>query len=288
MPPVMFGLLSALCWGTSDFVARHAGRALGSLPALTGATAAGLLAMAAWLLATGRPLPPLAALDIWLLLAGLCLAGSLAVFYEALRRGPLALVVPLTGSYPAWALLIAVAAQGVRPSLAAWASMLTIMSGVAMVARFAHPDGDAIADRKRLRATMIAALLAGMMFGVAVALVQQSFKGGHDPVTVTWHLRVVALVALVPVLFTIPWPRRVSPGWAAVLLGQGTLDTLGYLALFAAGPDLAGAEATVASSAFGVVTVLLALILLRERPSPPQWSGMGLVFGGVMVLGGLG
>lgn len=288
MPPILFGLLSALCWGTSDFVARYAGRALGSLPALTGATAAGLLAMAAWLTATGRPLPPLAALDIWLLLGGLCLAASLALFYEALRRGPLALVVPLTGSYPAWALLIAVAAQGVRPSFAAWASMLIIMAGVALVARFAHPDGAALADGGRRRATMTAALVAGVLFGVAVALVQQSFRGGSDPVTVTWHLRVVALVALLPVLATLGLPRRLSPGWAAVMLGQGTLDTLGYLALFAAGPDLAGAEATVASSAFGVVTVLLALLLLRERPSPPQWSGMGLVFGGVLVLSGVG
>ena len=42
--------------------------------------------------------------------------------------------------------------------------------------------------------------------------------------------------------------------------------------------------AVVAASAFGVVTVLLARIVLKERIGTLQWLALLLVFGGVGVL----
>jgi drug/metabolite transporter (DMT)-like permease len=44
--------------------------------------------------------------------------------------------------------------------------------------------------------------------------------------------------------------------------------------------------ATVVSSAFGAVTVLLARAFLKEPIAPAQLAGMVLIFGGVAALAG--
>jgi uncharacterized membrane protein len=43
--------------------------------------------------------------------------------------------------------------------------------------------------------------------------------------------------------------------------------------------------ASVASSVFGVVTILLAWAFLRERMTLPQWGGVALIFAGIGYLG---
>jgi drug/metabolite transporter (DMT)-like permease len=58
-------------------------------------------------------------------------------------------------------------------------------------------------------------------------------------------------------------------------------------AITAAGNLPDPAFATVVSSAFGAVTVLLARIFLKEPIAPAQFAGMVLIFGGVGVLAGL-
>jgi len=65
---------------------------------------------------------------------------------------------------------------------------------------------------------------------------------------------------------------------------MGALDVGAFLAVVAAGNLPDPALATVTSSAFGAVTVILARVLLRERIAPVQLIGMVLIFGGVAVL----
>ncbi len=45
--------------------------------------------------------------------------------------------------------------------------------------------------------------------------------------------------------------------------------------------------AAVTASTFGVITVLLAWIILRERINGLQWLGIVLVFGGIVILSGV-
>lgn len=80
-----------------------------------------------------------------------------------------------------------------------------------------------------------------------------------------------------------PLPVR----WLPLLGLMGCLDVLALGAITAAGNLPDPAFATVVSSAFGAVTVLLARIFLKEPIAPAQFAGMVLIFGGVGVLAGL-
>jgi drug/metabolite transporter (DMT)-like permease len=100
--------------------------------------------------------------------------------------------------------------------------------------------------------------------------------------------RVVALLAIAALM---PWqtgPRLPPRGQMGVLALMGLLDALA-LGLVTAAGGLAHAEyASVASSLFGVLTVLLAAWFLKEHVRPVQWLGIACVFGGIAVLGILG
>ena len=72
--------------------------------------------------------------------------------------------------------------------------------------------------------------------------------------------------------------------WWPFLCLQGMLDAGAYLAFFAGSRGAAPEVTVVAASAFGVVTVLLARIVLKERIGTLQWLALLLVFGGVGAL----
>jgi drug/metabolite transporter (DMT)-like permease len=68
---------------------------------------------------------------------------------------------------------------------------------------------------------------------------------------------------------------------------MGCLDVAALGTITAAGNLPDPAFATVVSSAFGAVTVLLARAFLKEPIAPSQLAGMILIFGGIGVLAGL-
>lgn len=66
---------------------------------------------------------------------------------------------------------------------------------------------------------------------------------------------------------------------------MGCLDVGALTAVTLAG-GLPNAEfAAVASSIFGIVTILLAWRFLNEPMRPSQWAGVALVFAGIATLG---
>lgn len=275
MDPVVLGLATALCWGGADFAARFVGRAVGALMALTAVTVAGAIELSLAMTVAGLPLPRLAAASGWAWAATVATTLSLLMFYEALRRAPLVVVAPLVGAYPAWALLIAIAALDVRPPAETWIAILAVLAGMPLVAR----DG---AGPPTSRLTLALAVGAGMLFAVAVLLGQQS-SGVHGELATVWYTRVFGGGLLIAALLALPRPR-LPLRWAAVAAGQGVADTAGYLFLYSAAAGLGGAVATVVSSTFGIVVVLLARLILRESVRAPQWLGMALVFGGIVGL----
>lgn len=68
---------------------------------------------------------------------------------------------------------------------------------------------------------------------------------------------------------------------------MGGLDVGALVAVLVAGNLPDPAFATVVSSAFSAVTVILARTILKEPISPIQLLGMILIFGGVAGLAGL-
>ena len=71
MTPVLWGALSSLCFGCSDFLTRIVGRAIGPSNALFGTLSTGALGMSIWVAIEGSPILWHGTSAIWLVGSGL-------------------------------------------------------------------------------------------------------------------------------------------------------------------------------------------------------------------------
>jgi drug/metabolite transporter (DMT)-like permease len=282
MNSALLGSLAALAWGVHDFIARYPSRAIGPVNTALGVTLAGLFALGLWLVLSGEPLA-IVWPSLWLTAAtGFCYAVATMSLYAALAIGPLSVVAPIAGSYPALAVLFALAA-GERPSLVQWLAVAAVMAGVVAVAqRRGGHDGDA-EPAGRARTYVGLALVASLGFSLA-------FTSGQAAVPVFGEAQSALLarvfgllaVALCYLHTSVAW--RVTRASVPLIGAMGLLDVVALITVISAAAFPDAALATVTSAAFGAVTVVLARVLLKERISPLQLLGLVLIFGGVVVL----
>ena len=285
MGGVLWGGLSALCLGSADFMARFGTRALGARSVYLFVLAVGSLGLSVAVLVSGTPIawsPAGLALGA---LHGLSVVVMSVLLYTALARGPVSVVAPIVAAHPVLVLAFAFA-TGARPDLEQWLAMAAIVAGVVWVAHHARPEspgGDPGERRAALRVTL--AIAAGSCAAYAVLIISgQAAVPYLGELQTTWIGRLVGLAALL-VLFALRRERpRCERRWLPFLVLLGLLDTGGYLALFAGSTGPHPAATAVVASTFGVVTVILARIVLREAISGRQWSAIALVFGGVAAL----
>jgi drug/metabolite transporter (DMT)-like permease len=320
MTPGFWGSLSALSWGTADFLARFTGRAVGYVQALLGMLLISSVLLSLWVVISGaRFVWTLPSLPL-LLLAGVCFLGGTLLLYMSFVWGPVTLAAPIEGSYPALVVLIAVA-LGSRPSLLQWIGTIVTLAGVVVVARggigaapgksagteavvasdpgtggpsrttqrsqAAQPSQATQPTRATRRPTAGAAAAAAVVFAVMISATQETVPMVGSLQTL-WFPRVFALALLI-VILTVGWlrgrPRPAIPRrWWPVLGIQGSLDAGGYLFLYLAATGPNPEIAAMTSSAYYVVTILLGRIVLKERMNLVQMAGIVLVFGGVLLL----
>src|SRR5438874_10549226 len=107
---VALGVLTAVSWGTADFLARFATRTLGSIRAVLGMQAWGAVFITILLffardwghLFDGSGWQPWA----WGILAGVINTCAMLALYRAFELGKLAVVAPISASYPALTVLL--------------------------------------------------------------------------------------------------------------------------------------------------------------------------------------
>ncbi|MFN6005030.1 MAG: EamA family transporter, partial [Paracoccaceae bacterium] len=218
-------------------------------------------------------------------LSGLAFAVAIGGLYKAFSLAPVRVVSPVVGAYPLVILLFAVA-QGRPVPSGDWLAVLAIVIGIGIVAIAARddaPEGYAASPGVAISW----AALSALGFAATFALAQAATRLGSElPVMLTG--RVVAVLAIAALIVRHPGPRLPPRGQMGILVLMGLLDALA-LGLVTAAGGLAHAEyASVASSLFGVLTVLLAAWVLKEHVRPVQWLGIACVFGGIAVLGILG
>jgi drug/metabolite transporter (DMT)-like permease len=280
-----FGLTAAFLWAVHDLLARKLSQGAALLPILIlvlGSGTLGLLpvalALGGWERMTG-PAWGVAALS------GLAFAVAIGGLYKAFSLAPVRVVSPVVGAYPLLILLTAVA-QGRPVPPCDWVAVLAIVIGIAIVAIAARDD----APEGYAASPGVAIAWAGLSalgFAATFALAQSAARLGAElPVMLTG--RVVALLAIAALMLWQTGPRLPPRGQTGVLVVMGFLDALALGLVTAAGGLTHAEYASVASSLFGVLTVLLAAWFLKEHVRPVQWLGIACVFGGIAVLGILG
>jgi len=273
------GLLAALLWGFHDLAVRHMSARSDMAAGLLVVLLAGAVCLLPLLALPGVDLAPPAGRALALTAAaGLSFAVAAYCLWGAFRYGPVRIVSPITAAYPVVSLGLAIAAGASVPALA-WVAVLGVIAGVAIVAS-GEPDSAQPFSLPRVIAWSVAAAI-GYATTFALGQAVMVDQAAVPTFLITRLAAAVAIVALMLVNRRASWPRGRGL-WLLVL--TGALDAFALSLVFYAGRLPDASYATVTASLFGVITILLAAALLRERLTARQWAGVVVCFVGVGVL----
>ena len=285
----LLGTGAAASWGVGDFTARFLGRAIGVPQAMFGIMLVGSLAVGLYVVASGETLvwePS----GLWLLvLNGAATLLATMMLFDALTRGPVSLGSPLVSSYPAFAVPMTVV-FGARPEPIHWGAMAATLGGIWLVAlavsRIEGGDRPEYAPAV-LRRSVLMAIGAAFFFAVALLAADEAIERYGLPLTLLSGRLVGALVMAAAFLVMRRVPRMPVSAWP-LIVALALVDTLGYVFVYAGLAQENGEFAIVTSSAYSVVTILLARIFLREQVVPLQWLGVAIVIAGIGTLSATG
>jgi drug/metabolite transporter (DMT)-like permease len=302
---VALGLATAASWGTADFFARFATRAAGTPRALLGMQAWGALFVTLLLffardfghLFDGSGWHPWA----WGALAGVVNTGAMFALYRAFEIGKMAVVAPISASYPALTVVLSML-SGEKLSLYRAAGILFALAGVILVAagekaqpqaHAANANGGASssgastapAQASRSRAGIFWALAAAFGFGILFWLLGLRIIPRTGALATVWLIRLTGAALTLCVVLVKKIPLRISnKRTRAQLYSMGFFDTAAF-ALSNLGMRIEQVSIlSVLGSLYGAVTVALAAMFLRERIAALQWSGIVAIFLGVTLM----
>ena len=280
MNALTLGLIAALCWGIHDVTIRRISQTVPLMATLLGVLVTGLVFQLAVMAATGS-FTPLPARALWLsVAAGVAFLLASVALYNAFQRGPVRIVAPIIGSYPVLSVALA-ALQGEPVTLWHWLAVGAVALGVAIVSIFSDEDGQE--DIPPVPATIAISVLAAIGFFATFALGHAAARIADDlPAILVTRATSIALLLPALMMLSLPfWPGRAALPFIAIM---GILDGIALLCVLSAG-SLPGAQyAAVASSTFGMITVILAWVLLGERLTLRQWVGCATAFAGIGYL----
>lgn len=300
--PAAFALLSAVSYGAGDFLG---GRASARLPTLTVLLIAQVAACAVAVLAAGGV--SIASVDrgslVLGLVGGVAHVAAVGFLYHGLAHGRICVIAPVSGivNIAVPVLVDGVAINGL--SLVQGLGILMAASAVGLVSCCGNSSFGRAASSSRRDLAFGAA--SGGLFGVAdLALGSVAPDAAGDAVLAARLVGAAGIAiafvvmnrhAIVTILARAPAPtfgtakqpigERMGAGVLLALMA-GAGDCLGHLcyALSAASGEISVAVAT--SALFPAVSVLLAILVLKERIGRLQSIGLAVSAGSIVLLAG--
>ncbi len=262
---------AALTYGSADFLGGSAARRSGPVPVALVAQVAGFLVLLPLLLLSGvRPGP--AALG-WGLAAGVAGGLGLALFFRALVSGLMALVAPLTAVLAAFIPLAGGLVQGERPTAVAAA-------GVGLVA--AEPgSGRQGAGGRGLGLAFLAGAGFGLFF---LCLARAPRASGWWPVVGARVGSVLVIGAVLLVVAARGARPIIARGGLRLALVSGVLDVSANAMFLLAVRRGSLSLVAVLTSLYPAVTVVLSLLVLRERLRASQLVGIGAALVAIILI----
>ena len=222
----------------------------------------------------------------WLsIAAGVVFSIACIGHYKAFQRGPVRLVAPLIGCYPVLAFSIA-ASTGKSVSLLQWGALVVLIVGIGLVARSSTEETEE--SSYSVGRTLLYCIMAMVGFAITFELGQRA-SALDDPLTSSLVTRIVT-IAIIAVLLVLQIKKQSAPtirpdkSALLILALMGMLDATALGVVLAAGIFPRPEFASAASSTFGLVTVILAWLFLREKINLIQWAGIASVFGAIAYL----
>src|SRR5260370_5789223 len=213
---ILLGLLTAVTWGGADFMARFATHRIGALRSMLYMQLTGFLLLSLLLpslggwghLTDGSGWHPWA----WGFLAGSFNAMAGLALYRAFEIGKMAVVAPLSASYPALTLLLSWM-SGERLSMVRIAGILCTLVGVAVVAggEKTPDENDAEAVRRSGRGlgwAMVSSVgFSGLFWLLGIRVIPRV-----GAIQTVWMIRLTSAVVTAMVILLSKQPARLPPG----------------------------------------------------------------------------
>lgn len=270
----MLALAAAATFGTADFLGGLATRRASALLVALAAQVAGLVVVLPALLVLRAPADP--ASLAWGAASGVFGCAGLVVFFRALASGAMASAAPITAIVSAALPVLAGVLLGERPGALAWIGVGAGLLAVGAISR----GGDRSAGFERR--TLALALGAGVGFGLFFICLSRASHGSG-----LWPLlgaRAGSLSLLTAVLLAGRTSLRAEP--SALRLGaiSGAVDMSANALFLLATRQGELALVAVLASLYPAATVLLALVVLRERLRALQLVGVALALVAVALI----
>ena len=265
-------------WGVADYLGGISARRAAALAVGLWAQLIGLVAAWAITLAVGATLTSEAVW--WAIAAGSIGALSLALFYGALAAGAMTIVAPLSACGAVIPVAIALIG-GEAPGTLGLIGMAAALAG-AVLASVGAEEGHPTRLTPRALALSVGAAVG---IGLTVALLQAASESeSTDAIAVIAVMRSAGVpTLLIAVAATRPSLSVPRPFWPA-LLGVGLLDAAANVVFAEASGGGNDAIVAVLGSLYPLTTVILAAILLRERPHRIQVLGVLIALAGVALI----
>jgi drug/metabolite transporter (DMT)-like permease len=279
MSALALGLIAAACWGLHDFAIRVVSQKTPLMASLLTVLIVGLIFHLGMMGVTQSFHPITGPALVYAMLSGVFFLLASLGLYGAFQRGPVRLVAPIIASFPilsvAWGTF-----NGATITTLQLFAVFAVITGVGLVAALAD-DGTGDIPPKGL--TIVYSILAAVGFAGTFALGQLAAElADHMPAAlVTRVTAIVLLVGLIIVLRLPYWPGKSA---LFVLTLMGIADSIALASIVSAGGLPNAQYASVAASIFGLLTILLAWLFLKERMSRVQWVGCAITFAGIGYL----
>jgi drug/metabolite transporter (DMT)-like permease len=300
---VVLGVATAISWGTSDFIARFAIKSVGSVRALFGVQVCGALLLAILLffardwghLFDRSGWQPWA----WGIVAGAVNTCAMLALYRAFELGKMAVVAPISASYPALTVILSTL-SGERFTLYRALGILAALAGVILVAagektpqsatspaasQFANSVATPTKDSAHASSGILWAVAAALGFGVLFWLLGTRIIPRTGALATIWMIRVTGTFITLAILLARKIPLHLkNKRTSAQLYSMGFFDTSAF-ALSNLGMRIEQVGVvSVLGSLYGAVTVVLSAVFLRERIAVLQWLGIASIFSGVILM----
>jgi drug/metabolite transporter (DMT)-like permease len=269
MIALSLALTASLGWGLADFLGGLKSRRLPAITVLIFSNLFGLGVIGAivWLREAAPP-PPAAVL--WATSAGVAAIAAMFLLYQGLARGKMAIVAPISAT---GAVLPIAAGLSFGESLTALQSLgiASALAGSILAARGAKGGGGEAG----------VAFAAGAALATGIFFVLMDRASEADPYWASLLMRASFGAGLLPLLFATRSTLGTVGPHLPGLIALGAVDCLASVAFAVATSIGLLSIVAVFSSLYPVVTVILSMVILHERPERIQMTGVALALAGV-------
>jgi drug/metabolite transporter (DMT)-like permease len=279
----LLALGSALFYGAADFTGGLTSRRAGAIPVVVISQFSGML-----LLALLLPVLPAASPSredlLWGAAAGLTGGVGVAMLYRALAIGTMAVVAPTTAVCAVAIPVLVAVVLGERPVPLAIAGIILGIVSIILVSQqqTAHGAGQDRAHPGRLPPGVTTAFASGVAIGFFfLSLARTRAEAGMWPLLTA---RMFSVLLFAGIAIATRASFRMTKGVAALVCAAGVIDMLANALYLLASRQGQLSVVVTLSSLYPASTVLLARIVLHERLSTWQVTGVVCALAAVMLI----